>query len=75
MKWGAVLGATVILFLMALYEWPKMNQEPKKEKAVFVSLAAMGWILAVLLIFFPDMPGPTQLIDKIYKPLGRLIEK
>lgn len=34
----------------------------------------MGWILAVLLIFFPEMPGPTDLIDWIFKPLGKMLE-
>ncbi|MFC4770293.1 hypothetical protein [Effusibacillus consociatus] len=75
MKWGFVFGVTVVAGLMALYEWPKMNQNQKKEKAAFVTLTAIGWLLAVLLLFFPDMPGPTQLIDTIYKPLGKLLEE
>ncbi|HUC93883.1 MAG TPA: hypothetical protein VMS09_18025 [Paenibacillus sp.] len=47
----------------------------KKEKAAFLTLAGMGWMLAVTLIINPDMPGPTQIIDAIYRPLGMLLEK
>jgi hypothetical protein len=70
-----VFAITVGVVLLILYEWPKMKQNQKKEKAAFVTLTAMGWLLAILLVFFPDMPGPTQMIEKLFKPLGKLIEK
>lgn len=69
------MGLTVIVALMALYEWPRMNPSQKKEKRAFLILAAMGWILGVLLVFFPELPSPTKLIDTIYKPLGKMLEK
>ncbi|PGY12943.1 hypothetical protein [Bacillus sp. AFS031507] len=75
MKWIMVLGITICMILIALFEWPKMSRNQKKEKAAFVTITAMGWLLAILLLFFPDMPGPTQLIDKLFKPLGQIIEK
>ncbi|MFS0815310.1 hypothetical protein [Peribacillus phoenicis] len=52
-----------------------MNKNQKKEKRAFVTLTMAGWLLAVLLVFFPDMPGPTHLMDMIFKPLGKLLEK
>lgn len=76
MKFGAVLGMTLIVALMVLYERSLMkSKKQKKEKAVFVTLAATGWLLAILIIFFPDMPGPTQLLEIIYEPLGKILEK
>lgn len=76
MKFGAVLGLTLIVALMALIELPRMHpKKQKKEKAVFVTLAATGWLLAILLLFFPDMPGPTQLVHTMYKPFERIMEK
>ncbi|WP_028400700.1 hypothetical protein [Ectobacillus panaciterrae] len=75
MKWITVAGITVCVVLIVLYEWPKMDRNQKKEKAAFVTLTAMGWLLAILLLFFPDMPGPTQMIEKIFKPLGKILEK
>lgn len=74
MKWGAVLGITVLVACIVLYEWPSMNPKQKKEKAAFIGLTAMGWLLGVLLVFFPDLPGPTQLFETIFKPLGKLLE-
>ncbi|MCK6257826.1 hypothetical protein LCY76_14675 [Fictibacillus sp. KIGAM418] len=76
MKWmAAVIGLTILVVLLTLYEWPKMDQHQKKEKTAFVTITAMGWLLAILLLFFPDLPGPTQMIDKLFKPLGRMLEK
>ncbi|BBH19123.1 hypothetical protein Back11_04680 [Paenibacillus baekrokdamisoli] len=75
MRWAAILGITVIVVLMAMYEWPKMNQHLKKEKVAFAAILIIGWLLAILLVFYPDMPGPTQMVDAIYKPLGKLLEK
>ncbi|MBU8919799.1 hypothetical protein BGM25_27810 [Bacillus sp. FJAT-29953] len=75
MKWGLVIASLIIAMSMFLYQWPKLKKHQKKEKAAFLSLTFLGLFLSVLLIFFPEMPGPTQMIDWIYKPLGRLIEK
>lgn len=75
MKWGAVLGISVLIALIFLNEWPQMHPEQKKEKAVFTSVLVMGWLLGVLLVFYPDLPGPDQLLDHVFKPLGKLLEK
>ncbi|SFL14896.1 hypothetical protein SAMN03159341_103484 [Paenibacillus sp. 1_12] len=37
-------------------------------------ILAIGWILAILLIVKPNLPGPTQLIESVYKPLGDLLK-
>lgn len=75
MKWGAVLGITIVVALLVLYEWPTINPQRKKERIAFIGLTAIGWLLGVLLVFFPDMPNPTQLFEAILKPLTRLLEK
>lgn len=75
MNYASVIGITTAVILITLYEWPKMKINQKKEKWAFISLTMIGWILAILLVFFPDMPGPTDLIDIIFKPMGKLLEK
>lgn len=75
MKWGTILGVTILVALITLYEWPKINFDQKKEKITYITLIAVGWLLAILLIFFPDMPGPAELVNMIYKPLGKILEK
>ncbi|MBT2726393.1 hypothetical protein J7E63_05495 [Bacillus sp. ISL-75] len=74
MKWAIVFAFSIVLALMFLYEWPKIKSKEKKEKIVFVCLLAMGWVLSFILLFYPDTPGPTNLVDSIYKPLGKLLE-
>ncbi|WP_374718512.1 hypothetical protein [Parageobacillus toebii] len=75
MKIVFILGTLVLVALIFLYEWPRINRTQKKEKAVFVVLLSLGTILAIVLIWNPDLPGPTQMVDYIYKPLGRMMEK
>jgi multisubunit Na+/H+ antiporter MnhB subunit len=70
-KWGASIGITVLVAIMILYEWPKIKPNQKKEKAVFIGLTAMGWLLGVLLLFFPDLPSPTKLLDTLFGPLSQ----
>ncbi len=75
MNLGAVIGITGIVIFISLYEWPKMGPTQKKEKASFITFTALGWILAVLLLFIPDLPGPTQLVRAIFKPLEKILER
>ncbi|WML44223.1 hypothetical protein [Neobacillus sp. PS3-40] len=74
MRWGPVISSSLIILFIVLYQWPKIKKEQKKEKGAFIILTAFGWLLATLLFLFPDLPGPTELIDFIFKPLGRLLE-
>jgi multisubunit Na+/H+ antiporter MnhB subunit len=75
MKIVFILGTLVLVALIFLYEWPRINRTQKKEKVVFVVLLSLGTILAIVLIWNPNLPGPTQMVDYIYKPLGRMMEK
>ncbi|WP_223594152.1 hypothetical protein [Neobacillus bataviensis] len=74
MKWGSLLGTAFLVLCMVMFQLSKINQNQKKEKAVLVIFSVLGLILANLLIFFPDVPGPSELIDVLYKPLGKLLE-
>lgn len=69
-----MLGIVAVMGLMSLYEWPKMKPQQKREKIAFTLLTVSGGVLAALLYFVPDMPGPTELIDILYKPLGAVLE-
>lgn len=72
MKWGALIGYSFLIICIIMFQLSKTN---KKEKAALVSLSLLGWVLATLLLFVHELPGPTQLVDYIFKPLGKLIEK
>ncbi|AFC32878.1 hypothetical protein PM3016_6242 [Paenibacillus mucilaginosus 3016] len=73
MKWLHVLGILVTVTLMTLYEWPRIHG--RKERITYAVLMLIGLQLSVLLLYIPELPGPVQLIDTVYRPLGRLLEK
>lgn len=69
MKWVAGLMIAAIVVLMVIIEWPKIN----REKPAFAALVISGGILAYLLLLYPDMPGPTQFIDAVYRPIVNML--
>ena len=75
MKWAAVAGIVVVLALITLYEWPRMKTHMKREKTAFAALTILGGILACLLVFVPELPGPTQFVDILYHPLVKMLEQ
>jgi len=72
--WGTLFGITLITVCIFLFDWPKIEHKQKKEKITLIVLTAFGWCLAVLLVYQPDLPGPTQFIDTVFKPLGKMLE-
>ncbi|MGV3487096.1 MAG: hypothetical protein ACO1OC_00725 [Tuberibacillus sp.] len=74
MKWAMVIGISFIVMLLELFSWTRSTADQKKEKIASAMILAIGWIIAVLLVFFPDMPGPTQLIAALYRPLMWFME-
>lgn len=73
MRWRFLLGLLAAVILITWYEWPKIKGN--KEKAAFAVLTAIGCLLAVLLVFYPYMPNPDQIVETLYRPLGKLLEK
>ncbi|KIL39015.1 hypothetical protein SD70_22545 [Gordoniibacillus kamchatkensis] len=73
MRWEFFWTVTIAAALIARYEWPKLKQKPKKDKAVFVSLLLAGWLLSMLDL--PHTPGPSTFLKIIFKPLRGLVEQ
>lgn len=74
MRMGAVLGITALVVCVFLYEWPRIHNHPIKDKWIFSLLLLSSWSLSVLLVFIPDLPGPTHLVEAVYKPLSKLLD-
>lgn len=70
MRFVGILGVTAILVIIFLFQWPGLKKKEKKEKTAFLSIMIINWVLAVLLMIFPEMPGPGQMVDLIYKSFG-----
>jgi hypothetical protein len=67
MKVVGILGLTVILLFIFLIQRPGLKKSGKRVKMAFFSIMVVNWVLAVLLVIFPEMPGPGQLVDFLYK--------
>lgn len=72
MKLLSVLMIIMLAIFITIYEWPKINSNLKKEKRAFVTLTISGVLLSVFLVYIPEMPGPTELVDWILGPLAIL---
>lgn len=73
MRWGAFFCTAVIVILIILYEWPKMKQNPKKDKMAFFTLLLTCLVLSMFNL--PQMSGPTQWIEALFRPFGEFMEK
>lgn len=75
MKWGALLGITFIISCVVFFQWPLLTKKyQKRERTAFIIISILGWLLAMMLLYFPNTPGPTQFVDMLFRPLGKLLE-
>ncbi|MGF7089227.1 hypothetical protein JOD24_003108 [Kroppenstedtia sanguinis] len=74
MKGLILLGITVIALFIGGYEWWSIHTGRRKEKVILILMLTLGWVLAGLLLYFPDLPGPGNLLEKILSPLIRWME-
>lgn len=75
MKWFYDVDFFVVAVLIMLFEWPKLKKQQRKEKMALISLLVISIGLAMMLLYFPGIPGPTELVVKVFQPLGRILEK
>lgn len=74
MKWAFGLVVVIVWSAIALYDWPKMNRQLKREKIVYSILMILGGALAFMLIYNPKLPGPFHLFNTLFKPIVTNIE-
>lgn len=73
MKWDSLLATVGVIIVILLFVWPKIKDKPRKYKsAVFIlSLISLG-----LSIFdLQNIYGPSSLIEVIFKPFGKFLER
>ncbi|MEH7125177.1 hypothetical protein V7122_09515 [Bacillus sp. JJ1532] len=73
MRWEGFFSTAVIIFVILLFQWPKMKQKPKKDKGALIVLLLIGLVLSMFNL--PQMDGPTTWIDALFKPFGQFMEK
>jgi hypothetical protein len=57
-----VLSVAFVLFLIGLYEWPKINSGLRKERIVFIILCALTLLVSVYVLQSPYRNTPVELL-------------
>ncbi|MEF3303681.1 hypothetical protein [Paenibacillus sp. GYB003] len=70
----SVIGITLLAAAVLMSDRRNWSRRSWKERAAFAAITALGWAIAVLLVFVPELPGPTQLVESIFGPLGKSLE-
>ncbi|UKS27410.1 hypothetical protein LOZ80_00195 [Paenibacillus sp. HWE-109] len=61
--------------VITLYQWFRLKGTPRNEKITYIAILALCWILAISLVVNPTLPGPSQMVDSLFRPIGKLIDK
>jgi len=75
MKWGPLLTIFVAAVAVFLFQWPRIPPAQKRERAAFVGLTLLGWLLGSYITLYPDTPGPGHWMDMLFKPLSKMLDK
>lgn len=73
MRWGALFFTTVFAIVIILYQWPRMKQNPKKDKIAFLTLLFIGWILSMFDL--PHIGGPTAWVQSLFRPIEQYMKQ
>ncbi|BBI34504.1 hypothetical protein [Cohnella abietis] len=74
MSWSEVVMIWLLGGAIGLMEQGKLKGK-LKEKVLLLSLIGACYAISLALVWVHELPGPTQWIDTLYKPLGKLLEK
>lgn len=66
-----LIGVILFTLIITLLQLSFLRTKTKKEKWVYATFTLISLAIASLLIVNPNLPGPTQLVEKLYPPLLR----
>ncbi|MNE69129.1 hypothetical protein D3C76_170310 [compost metagenome] len=72
MKSMSVLGILLLVAAIIYGEWHSSKRKRGKVVAAGITLAAS--VLALLLLFQPGLPGPTQLVKLLFGKMDKLMK-
>ncbi|UKS28241.1 hypothetical protein LOZ80_04705 [Paenibacillus sp. HWE-109] len=71
MKVFPVLG--MIILALVIYMMEARHVKSVKVKATVGGISVIALTIGILLLYFPEIPGPTDWILPVFKPLNRMI--
>jgi hypothetical protein len=75
MEFATILGIAVVLVTIAVFEGRQLRAHQRRERYAMITLCILGGILAAMLVYNMEMPGPTQFIETVYRPLSEAFEQ
>ncbi|EHS57632.1 hypothetical protein WG8_2588 [Paenibacillus sp. Aloe-11] len=69
MIWLNMAGTTFVCALIVWAEWHCLGDNQKRERVSLIAVTGAVWLIAVLILMFPDIPGPIVMLNSIFKPL------
>lgn len=72
MKWGIFFATAFIIGMIILFQWPKLKNYPKKDKAAFIVLILFS--LSLSLFDLPYIEGPIKWIEYILQPFVHFVK-
>lgn len=73
MRWSVIIGVPFLILLIILFEWPRIKNNPKKDKIAFASILLICLVLAMFDL--QNMAGPNTLVEMIFRPISVILEK
>ncbi|MEI7024201.1 hypothetical protein [Paenibacillus sp. y28] len=71
MKLFPMLGLTLLAIF--IYGVESSRTKGLKMKAAIAMFTGISCVLGILLVWFPNLPGPTDAIMPIFKPINKII--
>lgn len=73
MKWGTFWATSTIIMVIIFFQRSLLKKSPKKDMFACIGLFLIGLILS--LFDLPDVGGPINWIEILFKPLAAFMEK
>jgi hypothetical protein len=73
MKTTYIFWVIVVAIIIFWIEWKKLTKSLKKEKYAITAFLVMSITLAIVLAYFPELPGPSDVVIKVFSPLSKLL--
>lgn len=75
MTTNAIPWIMSLCLLVTGIQWYGIQKKtPLKERIAYWSIVSLCWILTILLLLYPGLPGPTDWVNAIFRPLGKVID-
>lgn len=72
-EWKSFFGTLIIVAFISFLQWPKLKQNPKKDKIAFIALLFIGLFLSMFNLQY--MPGPRGIRQFLIKPFVEYMQK